>query len=72
MFNVRSTRNTAHIKLVLKFLPNSLRKLLGHAPLLLPLLTDAQSIFDCKCSPCLEIVNTTSELTYRWVRLSQI
>jgi Fe2+ or Zn2+ uptake regulation protein len=31
-----------------------------------------QSIFVCKCNQCLEIVHTTSELTYHWVGLSQI
>jgi hypothetical protein len=49
-----------------------LRNLRWYAPLLLPLSKDAQSIFACKCSPCLEIVNTTSEFTYHWVGLSQI
>jgi hypothetical protein len=50
----------------------SLRRLCGHAPLLHPLSTDVQSTFVCKCNPCLEIVNTTSELTYHWVCLSRI
>jgi hypothetical protein len=52
--------------------PGGQRSLCGHAPLLLPLSTDVQSIFVCKCNPCLEIVNTTSELPYHWVGLSQI
>jgi hypothetical protein len=33
---------------------------------------DIQSIFVCKCNPFLEIVNTTSEMTYHWVGLFQI
>jgi hypothetical protein len=40
--------------------------------LLIPLSMDVQSIFVRKCNPCLEIVKTTSELTYHWVSLSQI
>jgi hypothetical protein len=36
----------------------SLRSFCGCAPLLLPLSTDVQSIFVCKCNLCLEIINT--------------
>jgi hypothetical protein len=50
----------------------SLRSLCGHAPLLLPLSTDVHLIFVCRRNPCLEITNTTSELTYHWVGLSLI
>jgi hypothetical protein len=50
----------------------SLWSLCEQALLLLPLPTDVQSIFVCKCNLRLEIVNTTSELTYHWVGLSQI